>query len=63
MKNKTNKEFILIVIVTLILLYLCIGFVEFKFNVGDWTVISRIFAVLSFFGINGFAFYNLYIKQ
>ena len=63
MKNKTNKDFILIVTVTLILLYLCIGFVEFNFRVGDWTVISRIFAVLSFFVINGFAFYNLYIKQ
>ena len=63
MNNKTNKEFILIVIITLILLYLCIGFVEFNLKIGDWTVISRIIAVLSFFGINGFAFYNLYNKQ
>ena len=63
MKNKTNKEFILIVFITLILLYLCIGFVEFSLKIGDWAVISRIITVLSFFGISGFAFYNLYIKQ
>lgn len=59
-KNKTNIEFLIVLIIALILIYLSVSFVEFNFSVGDWTVISRIFAVLSFFLISGLTAKNLY---
>lgn len=59
-KNKTNIEFITVLIIALLLIYLSVSFVEFSFRVGDWTVISRILAVLSFFSISGLTAKNLY---
>ena len=59
-KNRTNIEFLIVLVVALILIYLSASFVEFSFRVGDWTVISRIFAVLSFFSIGGLTAKNLY---
>ena len=59
-KNKTNIEFITVLIIALILIYLSVSFIEFKFSVGDWTVLSRLCAVLYFFSIGGFTAKNLY---
>ena len=61
-KNKTNIEFIIVLIigVILILIYLSVSFVEFNLRVGDWTVLSRLCAVLSFFSIGGLIAKNLY---
>ena len=59
-KNKTNIEFLIVLVIALILIYLSVSFVEFSFMAGDWTVIGRVFAVLSFFSIGGFTAKNLY---
>ena len=60
MNKSNNIEFLIVLIVALIIIYITFSFIEFNFNVGDWTVICRIFAVLSFFGISGFMAKNIY---
>ena len=59
-KNKTNIEFITVLIIALILIYLSVSFVEFSFMAGDWTATGRVLAVLSFFSIGGLIAKNLY---
>ena len=60
MNKSNNIEFLIVLIVALIIIYASFSFIEFNLNVGDWTVISRIIAVLSFFVVSGFMAKNIY---
>ena len=60
MNKSNNIEFLIVLIEALIIIYTTFSFREFNFRVGDWTVICRIFAVLSFFGVSGFMAKNIY---